>query len=237
MSNDGRVGMPRVVLAVDTSTLHESVAVIVAGEVRAERLVYQSRGHGPGVLDDIHGALADAGVTLADVEAFVSGLGPGSFTGARIALATLKGLALATGRPLFGARTTEALLRALPGQRVLALIDARRHEVYADGADLAAPWVGPPAELMARLPDGAPPVLLGSGARIYADALRAARPDVIIPADLSLHVPRAALLLGAIDWASPPALATLEPTYVRKSDAEITYPDGFPDVMGGLSNA
>ncbi|MCA9545666.1 MAG: tRNA (adenosine(37)-N6)-threonylcarbamoyltransferase complex dimerization subunit type 1 TsaB [Myxococcales bacterium] len=227
---------PRAVLAVDTSTLHESVAVVVAGEVRAERLVHHSRGHGPGVLDDIHGCLEAAQLTLADVDALVAGLGPGSFTGLRIALATLKGLALATGKPLYGARTTQALIAALPGARVLALIDARRSEVYADGADLAAPWVGAPDALVARLPAGPPLVCLGSGARVYAARIRAARPDVIIPTDPALHVPRAAHLLTAVDWARVPPLGTLEPVYVRKSDAEINYPDGFPDVMGGLSN-
>lgn len=232
----GPAPTPRVVLAVDTATLHESVAVVVDGEVRSEHLVHHTRGHGPGALDDIHGCLEAAKVRLADVDAFVAGLGPGSFTGLRIALATLKGLALATGTPLFGARTTQALLNALPGARTLALIDARRREVYADGADLSAPWVGPPDELVARLPEGPPLVCLGSGARVYADRIRAARPGVVIPAAPGLHVPRAALLLEAVDWAQPPPLATLEPVYVRKSDAEINYPDGFPDVMGGLSN-
>ncbi|MCA9526175.1 MAG: tRNA (adenosine(37)-N6)-threonylcarbamoyltransferase complex dimerization subunit type 1 TsaB, partial [Myxococcales bacterium] len=73
----------------------------------------------------------------------------------------------------------------------------------------------------------------GDGARKYANVL--VKEGVELPAASALHAPRAALLLGAADLSQPaPALATLEPTYVRRSDAEINYPDGFPDFAGRL---
>ncbi|MEZ4465467.1 MAG: tRNA (adenosine(37)-N6)-threonylcarbamoyltransferase complex dimerization subunit type 1 TsaB [bacterium] len=221
---------PTHILCADTATLTASVAVFAAGELRAERAARSIGGHGPGLLDQIHGALEDAELGLADIDALVCGLGPGTFTGLRIALATLKGIALARDLPLYGARTTLALAAALPGQPVVAVLDARRGEVFAEGAGLE-PCCLKPAELAARLPT--PCVLLGDGARKYAKVLM--KDGVTIPADVALHAPRAALLRGAVDLAlPPPALATLEPTYVRRSDAEINYPDGFPDFAGRL---
>ena len=219
-------------LCVDTATVVESVALWVDGELAAERAVRRKRGHGPGLIDDIDGVLTDAGLSLEEVEAFVCGLGPGSFTGLRIALATLKGLAMATGRPLYGVRTTAALRAAIPDRRVVAVMDARRGEVYVDEGGVEPPRCVAPERV--ALPPGEPPVLLGGGARMYAEALRGALPDATVPDDPALHVPRAALLARCVDLSSPPALATLEPVYVRRPDAEIHWPDGFPDAMGRL---
>lgn len=211
-------------LCVDTATQTESVALLVDGALCGERTVRRTRGHGPGLLDDIDLVLRDGGLRLTDLDGLVCGLGPGSFTGLRIALATLKGLALAHELPLYGARTTAALRAALPDRRVVAVVDARRGEVYVDH-DGAPQVVSPHA---VTLPDG-PITLLGDGALQYAAILRGRYPDAVVPTSPTLHVPRAALLAEAIDLAAPAPLATLEPVYVRRSDAEINYPDGFPD--------
>ncbi len=218
-------------LCVDTSTFLESVAIVEGGEVLSERAVRRKKGHGPGILDDIDGALSDAGLSLAEIGGFVCGLGPGSFTGLRIALATLKGLALATGKPLYGAQTTRLLQAALPGAPVVAVLDARRGEVYVHGGAIETPQCCAPEAV--RIPMVAP-VLLGDGALKYAEALRQAVPAAVIPTAAALHSPRAALLPSLIDLDRPAALATLEPTYVRRSDAEINYPQGFPDALGRL---
>ncbi len=222
-------------LCVDTATPVESVALWVDGELAVERAVRRKRGHGPGLIDDIDGVLTDAGIALAEVEAFVCGLGPGSFTGLRIALATLKGLAMACGRPLYGARTTAALMAAMPGRRVVAALDARRGEIYVEGGGIEAPLCVAPDQL--ELPAGDAPVFLGEGARMYAAALCDAIPGATVPEDPALHIPRAALLARCVDLPAPPALATLEPVYIRRPDAEIHWPDGFPDAMGRLPSA
>lgn len=216
-------------LAIDCATPVESVAVLEGDEPLVEHLARRGRGAGPTLLDTVDAVLADAGLGLGDLDGLVCGLGPGSFTGLRVALATLKGLALARGLPLWGVPTYAALEAALPGERVIAVIDARRGEVFAAGGGLPAPVCCPPADLAALVPDGRAPVLLGNGALLYADVLRAALPGARIPAAPALHVPRAALLATAVGDRPPAPLATLEPTYVRKSDAEIHYPDGFPD--------
>ncbi len=223
----------KTLLCVDTATMVESVALWAGGELVCERMVRRKRGHGPGVLEDIDGVLVGAGLALSDLDGLVCGLGPGSFTGLRIALATLKGLALARDLPLYGARTTAALVAAMPDRPVVAISDARRGEIYADGAGLEGPVCVAPERLVDLLGDG-PWVLLGDGARRYAATLCAALPAATIPDDPALHVPRAALLAGGVDLDAPPALATLEPVYVRRTDAEIHWPDGIPDAMGRL---
>lgn len=216
-------------LAVDTATPMESVALLLDGEPLVERMAHRPRGHGPWLLDAIDGVLREAGRTTADLEALVCGLGPGSFTGQRVALATLKGLALAHDLPLWGVRTTRALMATAPGRRVVAVIDARRKEVFVDAAELSAPVCCSPDAVAALFGPGLRPLLLGSGARLYADRLRAAMPDADLPDDAVLHHPRAALLVASVDPDRPADLATLEPIYVRRSDAEINYPEGFPD--------
>jgi tRNA threonylcarbamoyladenosine biosynthesis protein TsaB len=221
------------ILCIDTATLHESVALLSGGVLRAERTVHHTRGHGPGVLDDVQGVLDAAGLTIDDLDALICGLGPGSFTGLRIALATLKGLSLAKGIPLYGARTTALVRASVTAPRVFAVLDARRKEVFVEGPGIERPVVCSPEAAAALLAEGPAPVLVGSGALAYAEVFKAALPSCVIPADATLHLPRAALLAGLVDLsAPPPALATLEPMYVRKSDAEINYPDGFPDARG-----
>lgn len=219
-------------LAVDTATRIETAALVDGDTLLAERAIHRTRGHGPRLLDDLDGLLEDAGWQLADVEGYVCGLGPGSFTGLRIALATLKGLALATSRPIYGVRTTHMIAMNRPGPRTYAVIDARRGQVYLDGPGMDAPVVCDPAQVPKHLPPGPPPLLLGDGAVAYRQALLDAIPGAEIPRGAVAHHPRAALLCELADLTSPAPLATLEPVYVRASDAELNYPDGFPDAIG-----
>ena len=218
------------ILAVDTATDVESVALISGATTLGERATRRTKGHGPTLLDTIDDLFHATGTELGQIDALICGLGPGSFTGLRVGLATLKGLAVATGRPLYGALTTSALVAALPGHRVLAIIDAYRNEVFACGAGLQEPVCCNPDELMARVPeprDGL--TLLGSGALRYSERLLRQLPTCLVPDNDALHWPRAALLVSTARATGPAPLATLEPAYVRRSDAEINYPNGFPD--------
>lgn len=218
-------------LCVDTATRIETAALTDSGRLLAERSIHRTRGHGPSLLDDLDGLLGDVGWRIGDVDGFVCGLGPGSFTGLRIALATLKGLALATGKPIYGVRTTAMIAANRPGPRSYAVIDARRGQVYLDGPGLTHPVVCDPDAIGKHLPAGEAPTLLGDGAVAHREALVDALPDAIIPTGAVAHHPRAALLAELADLESPAPLATLEPIYVRPSDAEINYPDGFPDAI------
>jgi tRNA threonylcarbamoyladenosine biosynthesis protein TsaB len=222
--------MNGLVLAADTSTQTETVAVLRGAQVLSERAATRGRGHGPSLLELVHGALGDAEVEVGALDALVCGLGPGSFTGLRVVLATLKGLALALERPLYGVPTAQAFTAAHPGRSVVVVTDARRGEVFLDGAMFAVPVGCKPDEAGARLPAGlVAPLMLGNGALLHRDTLLAGVPDADVPDVALLHAPRAALLAVGLERRSPASLAGLEPLYVRRSDAELNYPDGFPN--------
>jgi tRNA threonylcarbamoyladenosine biosynthesis protein TsaB len=174
--------------------------------------------------------LADAELALADVDAFAISIGPGSFTGLRVGLATLKGLAFGTGRPAVAVPTLEALaLEAPPGEGpVVAALDARRGEVYAAAFD------APGGAAQDWLPEGvyrasalaallrAPCRVVGEGAAIAADALRDAQARGV-----TLHpdcAPSAAAV-GRLGWRGLAAgggvdADTLVPRYLRRAEAE-----------------
>lgn len=214
-------------LCVETSTPVESVALLEGDTLLAERAAVRRRGHGPTVLATIDGVLDDAGRSLGDVEGFVCGLGPGSFTGLRIALATLKGFAVAADRPLWGVPTRDAFV-AVPGVRRAMVLDARRGEIFVH-ADDSEPACVAPERVDAVLDPQIAWVLLGSGVRAYRETLIAKLPAASVPDAEGMHWPRAGLLGAAVGDVPPADTATLEPFYVRRSDAEINYPDGYPD--------
>jgi tRNA threonylcarbamoyladenosine biosynthesis protein TsaB len=152
--------------------------------------------------------LARAERAPADVTQIVVGCGPGSFTGLRIGIATARGLALGLGVPCSGVSTLEALATGAPD--ALALIDARRGELFALGADGAAAVVQPD-EVAARLAPGT--LCVGDGAVRYRALLAAA--GALVPADGDpRHAPGARALADGAGANAP------EPVYVRRPDAE-----------------
>ncbi|PNS07475.1 tRNA (adenosine(37)-N6)-threonylcarbamoyltransferase complex dimerization subunit type 1 TsaB [Solilutibacter silvestris] len=119
-------------LAIETATEACSVALWSDGEVR-ERFEIAPRRHAELVLPWCDALLAEAGVSRAQLDAIAVGRGPGAFTGVRLAIAVAQGIALGLGRPLVAMSTLQVLAagaNARDGDRVLAAIDARMHEVY-----------------------------------------------------------------------------------------------------------
>src|ERR1700738_2144926 len=124
------------VLALDTTTRAGSIALVTDARVIIERDGDPARTHAERLPSDILGLLHDAGVKLAEVDVFAVASGPGSFTGLRIGIATIQGLAFATNRPVVTVSALEAPAHAVsadraPGALVAAWIDAHRHEVFA----------------------------------------------------------------------------------------------------------
>jgi tRNA threonylcarbamoyl adenosine modification protein YeaZ len=152
--------------------------------------------------------LARAGHEVADVERIVVGCGPGSFTGLRIGIATARGLALALGRPCAGVSTLEALAAGAPG--ALALIDARRGELFAQADDGTA-VVELPASVAGRLEPGS--LCVGDGATRWR-ALLEDTGAIVPPDDDPRHAPAAEALERLAGEGAP------EPVYVRRPDAE-----------------
>lgn len=133
------------ILGVDTATSVASVALIENGAIVAEQLdprsepadfstvVHPRTNHAERILPLIESLLDSAALSLNDIQGFAVSLGPGSFTGLRIGLSTVKGLAYGTPLPIVGVATLLAAATRAADQNglVCALLDARKNEVYA----------------------------------------------------------------------------------------------------------
>jgi tRNA threonylcarbamoyladenosine biosynthesis protein TsaB len=221
---------PEVLLALDTSTVRTSVALLVAGQPVAEAAAAVGVHTAECLLPTLDTVLREAGVALEAVDAFAVTLGPGSFTGLRIGLATLKGFALGTARPAVGISSLAALAAAAPAGAgpVLATLDARRGELYAGAfadpgvrvADVLPEGLFAPEQLAGRF--GACRVV-GEGAQVCGEALARALPAAVFcEGDPWPHARDVARLawqaLGAGEGSDPAALA---PRYVRRAQAEV----------------
>lgn len=208
-------------VALELSTGAGSVAARFAGRSATRRLA-SSRAHAADLLPELGAALAELGATPRDLRAVVVGLGPGSYTGLRVAAATALGLARASGAALRGVASFEALARGelAPGERGATVLDARGGEAYlavyerraAELGALVAPRVLRAAEVAAQL-DGVN-VLLADAAALRAtglDATRFARCSEAPPSALEV------LELGLEQLAAhgPHQAHEIEPLYLR----------------------
>ena len=223
------------ILAVDTSTFLGSVAVLDDGALLAEQAASVRAAHGETLLPHLRACLSAAKLALADVDLFAVGLGPGSFTGVRIGVATLKGLALAEAKPIVGVSSLRAIARgidAADGLRV-ACVDAYKGEVYAAGYRLEAgrlsevlpPFHETPGEAAPRIDaarDGGALWVAGDGVEKYPDLLER---DGWHRSPRYSDGPRGACVAheAALQFEAegPGDLASLEPTYLRPSDAKL----------------
>jgi tRNA threonylcarbamoyladenosine biosynthesis protein TsaB len=214
-------------LAVETATAAPSVALWRGDELLGECAADPGRATAEELLPALDALLRQAGVELAAVEGFAVSIGPGSFTGLRIGVATVKGLAFGTGRRGVAVSTLAAIAAHAPGPGpAAAVLDARRGEVYAAGfeggraADWLAEAVVPIASLADRLPAGCR--VVGEGVPLCADALRGA--DVALaPPPYRETTARHVARIAARAWSRGEAIAAgeLVPRYLRRAEAEV----------------
>jgi tRNA threonylcarbamoyladenosine biosynthesis protein TsaB len=217
------------VLGIDTAT-GSTVAALLAPDGRVRTAAHhpdpeERPGHAERLLALIDEVMAGAG--WEDVERIAVGVGPGGFTGLRIGIATARALCQARGLPAVPVSTLEALAVNARGDRdvVLAVVDARRKEVFAAAWEGDRRIFGPdamrPDDLAARV-RGLRPLAVGDGALRYRAALEAA--GAVIPSALGPHrVDGAAIArLGAA--GTPVAVADLLPDYIRDPDAKPRTP-------------
>jgi tRNA threonylcarbamoyladenosine biosynthesis protein TsaB len=135
-----------IVLAVDTTTARESVAVVSDGQVRGEVRVFSSDTHSRRLVPAIEFLLAQLALAPSALEGFAVTSGPGSFTGLRVGLSTVQGLALGAGRPCFAASALDVLAARVAGAapHLAAVMDAHRGEVFAALYDAGARPLRPP---------------------------------------------------------------------------------------------
>lgn len=235
------------ILGLDTATRATTVAVVdVAGATVVERRDDPPRGERPRhttrLLELTGEALRDAGAGWADVGRIAVGVGPGTFTGLRIGVATARALAAARGLPLVGVSTLRSLAHraaataAADGREVLAVLDARRSEVFAAGwspatvVDPAALPLLAPAALSPQALADTPPasgagwLAVGEGAIEFRTVLeRSDGGRVLIPEDGSeLHrvsaIDHCRLAMGLPSQRHQ----DVRPAYLRLPDAELS---------------
>jgi tRNA threonylcarbamoyladenosine biosynthesis protein TsaB len=224
-----------VILSVDTSTSAGSIVLSNGGErLVGEVNVYSEQTHSARLLPGIEILLKSAGLKLGQVDAFAVICGPGSFTGVRIGLTTIKGLADCFSRPVISITAFEAWVEKFPEQPgiVVPVIDARRGEVYAatyrrfqgELSVLAPGIVEKAGVFFANFPHHEA-CFVGSGASQYRELiLSGERPGwSILPGDGFLGRPMTRIAHRKAKSSEVVSAAELEAYYLRKSDAEMNW--------------
>jgi tRNA threonylcarbamoyladenosine biosynthesis protein TsaB len=221
------------IVGLDTATGDVAVAATRGEDLVEERLLEGAPGerprHATALLGEVESIVEGVG-GWRGVDAIAVGIGPGSFTGLRIGLATARALAQALAKPLVPVGTLAVLARGLherePECEALPIIDARRGQVFAalygpDGEELWAPLVATPEELSERLRSlSGTPVAVGSGAVRFRRELEAAGAEVVPESDSAHRVSgRQLCVLAEAGTPSPPE--SIRPIYLRPPDAEL----------------
>lgn len=214
------------ILAFDTTAAACSVAIWRDGEVLAADQAEMKQGQAEALVPMIERALVDCNIDYAALDLLSVTVGPGSFTGVRVGIATARAIGLAANKPVIGVSTTEVLAAAAPEKsaRILAAVDTKRGDLYAQIFDQnceplggvrvvalseLAPWVG--SEPVTVVGDAAAAVvdILGSCA-----ALSASGP---LPDPVSL---------ARLASTREPATQNLRPIYARAPDAIVPVAGG-----------
>jgi tRNA threonylcarbamoyladenosine biosynthesis protein TsaB len=220
------------VLAADTGTAINTVALCCEERVLAEISVECPRAHTERLMETVDWVLHQAGIACQDLNALAIATGPGSFTGLRVGIAAWKGLALGAGLPLVGVPSLDAMAR-VPGVRdgvVCPLVDARMGEVFGavyrftggTRKKLGPDRVGRVSQLLAGLDGGV--CFLGDGAARYHDEILDMLPGATF-APPHCFVPRGATVgfeaIGLLAQGVSAEPGAVTPVYLRKSQAEV----------------
>ena len=216
-------------LGLDTSTPAASACVLTANgqafEVAppAERLG-RPPAHASELLPAVADAMQRAGADWRDLDAIAVGVGPGTFTGLRIGIATARALATAAGLPLRRVSSLAALAAGIDAPVKLPMIDARRGEVFAalfdGGGELWPPFAASPEDLIARVREGGfSPLAAGDGSIRFRGMLEEAGIQVE-PEDSEAHLVRALHICRLGAAAPDEAPEAVLPEYLREPDAK-----------------
>ena len=223
------------ILAVDTATKSCCVAITEKKTVLEELTTDNGQTHSRHLLEMIHTVMQTTGLSMSSLDGFAVTRGPGSFTGLRIGISSIKGLALAVNKPVVGISSLEALAQqsAPEAERVCAIIDARKGEVYAAFYQFTPEGLKPENDEVVLPPDellmdiSKPCVFVGNGAMLYRDVITEKLGDHACFAPQAQHIIRASTvaLLGLKRFENGEVGETAElvPHYIRKSDAELNF--------------
>jgi len=225
------------ILAADTSTPSGSVALLEDDNVMVEWTLQSAKTHNRRLLKTVDSLLETLGWSIQEIDGFAVTTGPGSFTGLRIGLTTIKTLAWTLGKPFAGIPSLDALAAPLGFARlpVCPILDAHKKEVYLavyqpDGHGRLAkksPYLALPPDRVQDHIEGAT-ILCGDGWLLYRDMLRKTLGPKIVEPQAPFNIIKAgfvaelALQRFLAGEAEDPALSV--PLYIRPSEAEINNP-------------
>lgn len=225
------------VLAVDTSSVVATCAVLDEEKVLGEYSLNQEMTHSEKIIPMIKELMDSINLKPKDIDVFAGAVGPGSFTGLRIGIATIKGLAHVFDKPVVGVSTLEALAYNIPFDGIVVpLIDARRERVFTgiykwkDGklVNLSEPTIIELDELLSNIRDNYEKVLFnGDGTLVYKERIVEKLKDKAQFAPISLNMARASSVgeLGLLKWKEGKVenYFQLVPEYLRESQAQREY--------------
>ena len=212
------------ILGIETATRAASVAVIFNGKIVAENLRESPQSFSETLMPQVEEVIKVAGA-FENLDAVAVSIGPGSFTGLRIGLATAKALAYAWGIKIIGVPTLQALAYNFPASKVLPMIDAQKNRAYCQLFDrklpLSEPEVKPIDEAISEAGR------LDGEIFLCGDVLHKIKvplpPNVKI-APPNLKMPRAsAVAICAEDLNTVGNVMNLEPLYIRRAEAEVLW--------------
>ena len=230
------------VLGIDTSTSCGSVGLIDDGEVISDYLLNIPVTHSERLLGAIEIVLREARWSIENLDGWAISLGPGSFTGLRIGVSTVKGLAFATGKPVAGVPTLDVLASQIAptSHLICPILDARKKEVYTafyryeEGDSLkrlSAYQAIRPEDLIKKIK--VQTIFLGDGVKTYGEFLRNSLPTLSLFPPPPLHISHGSMVakLGAelLQKGECLDISNFTPIYVRSSEAEVKWKETHSD--------
>ena len=221
------------ILAVDTATTSCSVAIVDKTSLLSEFTIDREETHSKHLMDMIKAVLRMSGINFSDLDGFAVTRGPGSFTGLRIGLSTIKGLAVASEKPVVGVSSLEALAFQVSYSRdlICPILDARKGEVYFSRYRFlnghlkkqTKERVAPPDKAVDDLNESC--LFVGNGALLYKEMILEKMGGLASIAPMIQNTIRAStmayLSMAKFEKNDTDDIEKIMPYYIRKSDAEL----------------
>jgi len=223
------------VLAVETSTMAGSIAIVNDKDLIGEVKVNIEVAHAERLMNSIDWLLKTSRISIKDIDAFAISIGPGSFTGLRIGLSTVKGFSYSTNKPVIPVPTLDAFARVMTfcPYLISPMLDARKNEVYTG----LYKWEGnacrkiisesaiKPEEFLKKIKEKT--IFMGEGAQIYKKLIIDTLGENALFASQSKMSPSASsvaeIAIEKLKEGITIDPVTLTPFYIRKSEAEIHW--------------
>ncbi|MGQ9610534.1 MAG: tRNA (adenosine(37)-N6)-threonylcarbamoyltransferase complex dimerization subunit type 1 TsaB [bacterium] len=226
-----------IMLGIETATMTGSIALMEEGRLISEYILNMKTTHSSRLMPALDIILKDSLIDKNDIDGISISIGPGSFTGLRIGLATAKGLALGLNKPIVGVPTLDALAYNVPyvSYQVCPILDAKKKEIYTclfsyenDILIRKSPYqVISPLVLIESIHEKT--IFLGDGIDAYGNILKEKLGELAIFAPKAQRLPRASIIaeLGMEKLKSGEIMDIFlsEPLYVRGADAEMKHSD------------